>query len=306
MTEASHTATRQSLPDHLEWLADKIPAYGDYAKEAAHYLRQYANALLSEKALPSGMAMAMDQAGTVRDQIIEQCALAAEHQARIGYDGHGMYYDMGCNDAAKRIRALKNAAPNVETVGEPTGDPHPCDAVKSLPSAELCGTPRTDAQDQMIDQLIDERDRAQETIDRIYEVVMGESPEWTNLFGYREAVEAIEDKLNTAASATAPSAGASTTPRTDALIDDPMTEREMRLFDHARQLERDLAAAHAVLAENDRVARERAERIFGAASETVSATAATTCKGKNCGSTDPRWHSQECYAEHEAAYKGIK
>ena len=30
-------------PDHLEWLAGMIPAYGDYAKEAALYLRRYAD-----------------------------------------------------------------------------------------------------------------------------------------------------------------------------------------------------------------------------------------------------------------------
>lgn len=47
-------ATRHGMsePDYLEWLADKLPALGDYAKEAAQVLRRIA----AEKRTPSPAA----------------------------------------------------------------------------------------------------------------------------------------------------------------------------------------------------------------------------------------------------------
>jgi hypothetical protein len=43
------------------------------------------------------------------------------------------------------------------------------------------------------EQIIKERDDAQEAISHAYYLVTGRSPEWSNLFGYKEALEEIED-----------------------------------------------------------------------------------------------------------------
>jgi chromosome segregation ATPase len=42
-------------------------------------------------------------------------------------------------------------------------------------------------------QTIDERDRAEETLSQAYFLITGRSPEWSNLFGYDEALEDIDD-----------------------------------------------------------------------------------------------------------------
>jgi len=41
--------------------------------------------------------------------------------------------------------------------------------------------------------LIDERDRAEEALSQAYYLVIGRSPEWSNLFGHAEALEEIEE-----------------------------------------------------------------------------------------------------------------
>jgi hypothetical protein len=47
-----------------------------------------------------------------------------------------------------------------------------------------------------VDQLIDERDDAQEALSRAYYLVTGRSPEWSNLFGAPECLEEIDDAQN--------------------------------------------------------------------------------------------------------------
>ncbi len=42
----------------------------------------------------------------------------------------------------------------------------------------------------------DERDRAEEVISDIYYRIIGESPEWSNLFGFTEAVDEIQDAFD--------------------------------------------------------------------------------------------------------------
>ncbi len=42
-------------------------------------------------------------------------------------------------------------------------------------------------------QTIDERDRAEDALSQAYYLVIGRSPEWSNLFGHEEAVEEIDD-----------------------------------------------------------------------------------------------------------------
>lgn len=42
-------------------------------------------------------------------------------------------------------------------------------------------------------QLIDERDKAQEALSQAYYLITGRSPEWSNTFGYAEALEDIDD-----------------------------------------------------------------------------------------------------------------
>ena len=44
-------------------------------------------------------------------------------------------------------------------------------------------------------QTIDQRDAAENAISQAYFLVKGESPEWSNLFGYDEALEEISDAL---------------------------------------------------------------------------------------------------------------
>lgn len=50
-----------------------------------------------------------------------------------------------------------------------------------------------DAHDRETSQLIDERDAAEEALSQAYYLVIGRSPEWSNLFGRTEALEEIED-----------------------------------------------------------------------------------------------------------------
>ncbi len=40
--------------------------------------------------------------------------------------------------------------------------------------------------------VIDERDSAQEAISQAYYLIIGQSPEWSNVFGYKEAIEEID------------------------------------------------------------------------------------------------------------------
>jgi hypothetical protein len=42
-------------------------------------------------------------------------------------------------------------------------------------------------------QTIDERDRAEEALSQAYYLVVGHSPEWSNLFGHQDALEEIDD-----------------------------------------------------------------------------------------------------------------
>lgn len=44
-----------------------------------------------------------------------------------------------------------------------------------------------------MDQLIDERDKAEETLSQAYYLITGNSPEWSNIFGHIEALEDIAD-----------------------------------------------------------------------------------------------------------------
>jgi len=45
-------------------------------------------------------------------------------------------------------------------------------------------------------QLIDQRDAAEECVSNIYFKVTGRSPEWSNNFGFAEALSDIEDAVN--------------------------------------------------------------------------------------------------------------
>lgn len=44
-----------------------------------------------------------------------------------------------------------------------------------------------------IGKLIDERDAAEEALSQAYYLIVGRSPEWSNLFGYKEALADIDD-----------------------------------------------------------------------------------------------------------------
>lgn len=44
-----------------------------------------------------------------------------------------------------------------------------------------------------IDQLIGERDEAEESLSQAYYLITGRSPEWSNMFGHKEALEEIDE-----------------------------------------------------------------------------------------------------------------
>lgn len=44
--------------------------------------------------------------------------------------------------------------------------------------------------------LIEERDAAEEALSQAYAIVMGEGPNWSNLFGYQDALNQIERRVN--------------------------------------------------------------------------------------------------------------
>ena len=50
-------------------------------------------------------------------------------------------------------------------------------------------------QEKDIEEELTNRDNAEECINRMYEYVMGESPEWSNLFGYMDALNVVEAKI---------------------------------------------------------------------------------------------------------------
>ena len=45
-------------------------------------------------------------------------------------------------------------------------------------------------------QLIDERDAAEECLSQMYYIVTGNSPQWSNLFGHKEALEDVADAVS--------------------------------------------------------------------------------------------------------------
>lgn len=45
-------------------------------------------------------------------------------------------------------------------------------------------------------QLIEERDSAEKALADMYEAVMGERPEWSNLFGYADAIDDVAQHVN--------------------------------------------------------------------------------------------------------------
>lgn len=45
-------------------------------------------------------------------------------------------------------------------------------------------------------QLIDERDGAEQALSHAYYLLTGRSPEWSNLFGHKEALEEMEHWIN--------------------------------------------------------------------------------------------------------------
>lgn len=50
-------------------------------------------------------------------------------------------------------------------------------------------------EDRDVDRLIDQRDMAEDFIGEVYREITGESPQWSNAFGYAEAREEIREAL---------------------------------------------------------------------------------------------------------------
>lgn len=47
-----------------------------------------------------------------------------------------------------------------------------------------------------LDQTIQERDDAEQALSQAYYLVIGRSPEWSNVFGHKEALQEIEDAVS--------------------------------------------------------------------------------------------------------------
>ena len=52
---------------------------------------------------------------------------------------------------------------------------------------------RTSPHDSHIEQLTNERDAAEDALSQAYFLITGRSPEWSNLFGYAEALQEIDE-----------------------------------------------------------------------------------------------------------------
>jgi hypothetical protein len=48
-------------------------------------------------------------------------------------------------------------------------------------------------EERKFEQVVSERDAAEEAMSQAYYLVTGKSPEWSNLFGYSQALEEIKD-----------------------------------------------------------------------------------------------------------------
>lgn len=55
---------------------------------------------------------------------------------------------------------------------------------------------RIDELERSESQLIDERDLAEEALADMYQAATGERPEWSNMFGFTDAVDAVEERLS--------------------------------------------------------------------------------------------------------------
>ena len=69
----------------------------------------------------------------------------------------------------------------------------------STPNEEMVTVNRKEWEknEKAMEQLIDERDKAEEFGSHLYYLITGRSPEWSNLFGYDQATEDVDDAQRT-------------------------------------------------------------------------------------------------------------
>lgn len=75
--------------------------------------------------------------------------------------------------------------------------------IKDVEATMIAATDRAEAAEKRIaelerdeTQLIEERDSAEKALADMYEAAMGERPEWSNLFGYAEAIDDVAQHIN--------------------------------------------------------------------------------------------------------------
>lgn len=63
--------------------------------------------------------------------------------------------------------------------------------IAALEAAQKCGAELEESELQ----LMEERDNAEEALSDMYQAATGERPEWSNWFGYADAVDAVTDRV---------------------------------------------------------------------------------------------------------------
>lgn len=91
------------------------------------------------------------------------------------------------NENIKHLRQIiENSIPATTTSGRPSPTLAEAMAVLDLLEADMRNT------DRQLEQTIGERDAAEEALSQAYFLITGRSPEWSNLFGNKEAIEEID------------------------------------------------------------------------------------------------------------------
>lgn len=118
------------------------------------------------------------------DEIHEELRQLAHHC--MGTD-IGLWTEFGLNFvdgqwSPEPQNGYNNEEPKMRLLASPSPSP-----------ASVSDVPPASPVEQKIEQLVDERDKAEEAVSQAYYLVTGQSPEWSNQFGYPQALEGIAD-----------------------------------------------------------------------------------------------------------------
>ncbi|EOC3061182.1 ead/Ea22-like family protein [Cronobacter dublinensis] len=111
--------------------------------------------------------------------------------SRITYACTGATYDdTGCHYAPGRKFVDEHYEQSQVTVVD-VSDPDVIELIAALEAAQKCGAELEESELQ----LMEERDNAEEALPDMYQAATGERPEWSNWFGYADAVDAVTDRV---------------------------------------------------------------------------------------------------------------